>query len=148
MESSSALGEMDRALADAEAMRAHGERSGRADLLARALIGLVRVQLLSGDIDAADKAGELAVKTARRSRKKPLVALALSQLAAAQMRLRQSADAVRNGTAAARQFEVQGDEMNRGRALWAVACAQDDLGRKVAKRACGRRSAGPGAPNR
>jgi len=130
-ESHAALGEMDHALADAKAMRARGERSGRSDLLARALIGLARVQVLSGDIGASGKTAELAVKASRKSRKKPLVALALYHLAAAQMRLKQSAEAVRNATAAAHQFAALGDERERGRALWAVACAQDDLGRKL-----------------
>ncbi len=130
-ESLSAIGEVDRALADAEAMRALGERSGRPDLLSRALIGLARTQVLSSDIGTAGKTAELALKAARKSRKKPLVALALSNLAAVQVRLQQNADAVRNGNAAARLFDALDDELERGRAMWAVACAQDFLGRKV-----------------
>jgi hypothetical protein len=48
------------------------------------------------------------------------------------MRHRQSAAAIENATAAVRLFEASGDEMQRGRALWVIACAQDDLGRKAA----------------
>ena len=90
------------------------------------------MQLSSGDIGAAGKTAELAVKAARRSRKKPLVALALCST-----RGGADAPAAKRGRRAERQpppraqFEALGDEMDRGRALWAVACAQDDLGRKV-----------------
>ena len=38
-------------------------------LLARALIALARVQVLSSDLDAADETAELALKTARKSRR-------------------------------------------------------------------------------
>ena len=78
-ESLAALGEMDRAMADAETMQAQSERSGRSDLVARALIVLARLQVLSSNLDVADRTAELAVKTARKSRNKLLVALALSQ---------------------------------------------------------------------
>ena len=130
-ESFIALGEMDRAFADAEAMRTLGKRSGRADLQARALISLSRVQAFSGDLAAAGQTAELAITAARTSRRKPLAALALSNLAATQMRLKQSATAVRNAGAAARQFAALGDERERGRALWVVACAQDDMGHRA-----------------
>ena len=128
VESFVAQGEVDRAREDAEAMLAIAERSGEAGLRAQALNCLTRVQLSSGDFDAAVKVAGRAVMVARRSRKKPLVALCLSNLAAAQMRLRQSAAAVENATAAAQLFEVLGEERERGRALWVIACAQDDLG--------------------
>jgi tetratricopeptide (TPR) repeat protein len=42
-----------------------------------------------------------------------------------------SADAVENAGTAARLFAALGDEFRRGRALWVIACAQDDLGRKA-----------------
>ena len=91
---------------------------------------LLRVRGFSGDLDAATKAADLALKAARKSRRRPLAALALSRLAATQMSLRQSAAAVRNANAAAQQFDSLGNELERGRALWVVACAQDDLGHK------------------
>src|SRR6185369_1158492 len=52
-ESLTALGEVDRALADAKAMLAIAESSGRPHLQAQALNCLSRVQLSSGGINAA-----------------------------------------------------------------------------------------------
>ena len=130
-ESLVALGEMDRAFADAEAMRALGERSGRPDLLARALIGLARVQGYSGAADVAEKTVELALRKARKIRNKPLVALALSSLAAVQVRLQRGDTAARNATAAANLFSEVGDDAQRGRALWSLACAHDLLGHRA-----------------
>ncbi len=130
-ESLVARGDVDRALGDAHAMLAIAEQSGRANLQARALYCLSRVQAFSGGIDAAVKTAELAAKAARRSRDRQLVALCLANLAATQMRTRQSAAAVANATAAARDLEALGDDVQRGRALWVVACAQDDLGHKA-----------------
>jgi hypothetical protein len=77
---------MDRALADAEAMRAVGERSGRADLTARALIGLARSVFPRLRQQARQPSWRQA---ARKSRKKVLVALAQSNLGVMQMRRRQ-----------------------------------------------------------
>ena len=133
-ESLSAQGEVDRALADAETMVVAAERSGRPELEAQALNCLSRVQAFSGGIDAAVATAGRALAAARRSRKKAVVATCLLNLAAAQMRMRASAasaDAVENADAAARQFAALGDEFRRGRALWVIACAHDDLGRKA-----------------
>ena len=129
-ESLTAHGEVDRALADAKAMLAVAEASGRPDLQAQALNCLSRVQLSSGGIDAAVTTAEQAVNAARRSRKKPAIATCLLNLAAAQMRTRRSDGAVENARIVAQHFAALGDEMRRGRALWVIACAQDDLGHK------------------
>jgi GAF domain-containing protein/CheY-like chemotaxis protein len=126
------LGEMNRALADADAMRTIGDLTGRADFAVRALISLARIHGPSGRIDVALKAAEEALRIARRSRRKPLLARALAAVAVAQVRPRDSTAAVRNGTEAARLFAELGDPVARGRALWSVACALDDLGRKGA----------------
>ena len=129
-ESLVAQGEVDRALADAKAMLAIAESSGRPSLQAQALNCLSRVHLSSGGIDAAVTTAAQALKAARRSRRKPLIATCLLNLAAAQTRMRQSTTGVENASAAARHFATLGDEMRRGRALWVIACAQDDLGHK------------------
>jgi len=130
-ESLAAQGNIDRTREDAEAMLAIAERSGEAVLQAQALNCLARVRAFSGGIDAAVKTAEHAVKAARRSRRKALVALCLVNLAAAQMRTEQSAAAVDNAAAAAKLFEALGDDMHRGRALWVIACAHDNLGHKA-----------------
>ena len=123
--------------------------SGRADLLARALISLARVQVFSGGLDAAVKSAELAVKTPRRSRKKPLARARLLNLAAAQMRLRKGDAAVRNATiAAARLFAALGDEMQRGRALWVARLRAGRPRPQGEKRTRRRRGACDCAPDR
>ena len=131
-ESLTATGDVDRALKDAEEMLAIAERTGDAGMEARALNCLARVQWSSGGLAAAVETAERAVKTARRSRKLPLIPMCLLTLSAAQMRLRQSAAAIANATAAAQKFATLGDEVQRGRAMWVIAGAQDDLGRKTA----------------
>ncbi len=59
------------------------------------------------------------------------MALALSNLAVGQARLQKGDAAVRNATAAARLFAEVGDDLQRGRALWSLACAQDLLGHRT-----------------
>jgi tetratricopeptide (TPR) repeat protein len=129
-ESLTALGEVDRALTDAKAMLAIAEWSAQPNLQAQALNCLSRVQLSSGGIVAAVTTAGQALQAARRSRTKPLIATCLLNLACAQTRMRQSTSGVENASIAARHFAALGDEMRRGRALWVIACAQDDLGHK------------------
>ena len=78
-------------------MRALGERSG-APRSPRPRVDRPRpaCRYFRAILDAADKTAELAVKTARKSRRKLLVALALSQLAAGQVRLQRGDAALRN----------------------------------------------------
>ena len=126
------VGDVDRAAADAAALRVIGERTRRADFAVRALVIVAYTHISLSRIDAALNAADEAVRIARKSRRKALLGRALYALAFAQVRSRQGAAAVRNGTEAARLFADVGDRVARGRALWSVACALDDLGRKKA----------------
>ena len=127
-ESLLAQGELDRARQDAAAMGVAAENAARADLQARALILVSRIEADSGNVKAAEEAGERATAAARRSRRKPMVALSLQSLANTQMRRRKSIAAIENATEAARIFEELDDKRQRGRSLWVLACAHEDLG--------------------
>ena len=129
-ESLVALGEVERALADAVAMCAIGERSGRSELHARALIALANVQAFSGGLADAGETAERAVRIARKSRTKRLVGLALSSLGSIQSKRGQFQAALKSATAALGHFTAADDTKERGRALWVAACAHDGLGHR------------------
>ncbi len=127
-ESLVAQGDVDPAHDDARAMLAIAEQTGRASLQAQALLCLAHVQAFSGGVWAALATASSALRHAKRSRDERIVARSLAELAHLQMRTGDSAAAIENATTAAATFEKFGDDVERGRAWWVVACAQDDLG--------------------
>ena len=148
-ESLIALGEVDRALADAEAMLALAERSGRR-LHAQALICLARVQAVvrrhrrRGRDRRAGAQGRADAAAGSRCRAVPC-----SNLAAAQMRTAARAPpAVENATRRRAPFAALGDEMQRGRALWVDRLRAGRSRPQGRKRARGRRGARARAPDR
>ena len=128
-ESLVAQGDVDPAHDDARAMLAIADKTGRARLQAQALLCLAHVQAFSGGLAAAVATASRGLVHARRARDERLVARSLADLAQMQMRTGDSVAAIENATTAAATFEKIGDDVERGRASWVVACAQDDLGR-------------------
>ena len=117
-ESYIAVGDLKRAAADAQSMKALAKREAGVALLARALCREAFVQSRLGDQHAAIATAAAALKAARRSRQPQLEALSLWRLAGAQIAGRiDPGAAVANAKRAADVFASLGDTIQQGRAL-------------------------------
>jgi len=123
VESLLALAETARAQADAEAMRSLADAEGSAALRARALACLALVQSRHGDVQLALTAALQAEDAARRSRRKPLIALALLRRAQAGAS-RFDPESQAPATAAAELFARLGDARLEGQAWRVIATVQ------------------------
>ena len=131
-ESRIALGEMTLARDDADAMVALTRQSGGAAVEALAMCCLSRVQTQCGEEQAGVVTATNALKAARRSRRKPIVAKSLLRLAEANARARVDVDAaLRYARAAETLFRELRDKANCGRALHAASIAQFHLGHQA-----------------
>ena len=117
-ESYIAVGDLKRAAADAQSMKALAKREAGVALLARALCREAFVQSRLGDQRAAIATAAAALKAARRSRQPQLEALSLWRLAGAQIAGRiDPGAAVANAKRAADVFASLGDTIQQCRAL-------------------------------
>ncbi len=113
-----AVGDLARAAADAQAMKALAKREGGAALLARALCRESLVQVRQGEMRAAVAGATAALKAARKSRAPELEGLSLWRLANAQVAGRiDLGAALDNAAQAADAFKALGDFVQQGRAL-------------------------------
>jgi tetratricopeptide (TPR) repeat protein len=120
-ESYIALGQLDLAAQDAQAMVKLANAEKKAALKAQALNRQALVQMRTGELQAAIKTGASALKAARTSRQKLLEAESLLRLSEAQTRTRADEKAVQTAAQAADLFAVLGNPSGQGRALWIVA---------------------------
>ncbi len=128
-ESHIAQGELDRASADAAAMRELARASGKAALRAQADNRMALIQMRKGEWKAAVRSATAALKAARQGKQKALEAMSLYRLAEAQFRVNASEASVRNATRAAELFARIDQPALQGRALWALAAARSNQGR-------------------
>ncbi len=131
-ESLVALGDLARADADAEALKALARRERNVAMTARAQHCAALVQMRAGDAAAALKTARRALAAARRSGVRRLEAQALARLAEAQVRqhtLASSREALATARRAVARAEALGDKILQGRALWCLQAACNNLGR-------------------
>ena len=131
-----ALGELERALADAQQMLALATQARRPALQAQALSRLAAVQMRQGRLADAAASAAQALGAARRCGRPALQALALLRLSEAGFRRFDNAAALRHAQEAARLFAALPDPVWQGRALWAQAYAHDQLGQTRARERC------------
>ena len=131
-----ALGESDRALADAQQMLQLADRAGSPGLRAQALCRLAAVQTRQGHLAAAAASATDALTAAHRSGRRPLQAMALLRLSEAEFRRFDNHAALRHAQQATRLFASFGDTVWQGRALWAEAYAHDQLGQARERERC------------
>ena len=127
-ESFGAQGDLERAVADADAMLGLARRAKTAAFIAHAQNRQAMVQTRRAEFKAAIATATAALRAAHRTRQTPLIARSLFRLAEAQMRENLTEQAVANATRSAELFENLGDASGHGRALWALAAAQSNLG--------------------
>ena len=131
-ESFVALGELERAAADAATMLDIARAARKPALRAQALNRMVLVQMRKGEGPPAVRTAEAALKAARRSKQGTLEAMSLLRLAEAQFRVNASAPAAQNAKRASALFAAAGQPANQGRALWALTAAVSNQGRAAA----------------
>ncbi len=125
-ESYIALGKLDLAKKDSNAMVKSGQTSKVAGLKVQALSRKALVQMRTGDLQAAVKTAKTAVGTSRRLAP-ALHAESIFCLSEAQFRTRQNEDSLANAQKAITIFQELGDNSGAGRAYWALANAQEQL---------------------
>ena len=136
-ESHIALGDVESAGADAEAMLHIARRARKPAMLAQALNRRAFVEIRTGRSREAVATADEAAEAARRGRHGPQEALGLLRLAEAQFRLRDNERAARTATQSARLFKALGGTARRR----AARCGQWPLhaaaraGRPTADRA-------------
>ena len=131
-ESFVALGDLERAEADAGAMLDLARGTGIAALNAQAHNRLALVQMRGGALKEAVASAAAALKSARRSKQAALEAMSLFRLAEAQYRSRVNVEqAARQALRAGAVFRAQGRPGDEGRALWLVAMARSSQGRSA-----------------
>jgi tetratricopeptide (TPR) repeat protein len=129
-ESHIAVGDLDRAMADAQAMQALAGRS--AELQARASCCMAQVHMRRGDVAQAVEAASTALKAARASRRPALIGLAELRRGEAYHREFTRQDlALEHAGRAAQHFERLGDHAKQGRALIVQALAHWRLGHRA-----------------
>ncbi len=129
-ESLIAVGDLDRALTDAQAMRSLA--AGRAELRAQALCCLALVHMRRGDVAPALVVAKAALKAAQGSGRPALIGLAEWRLGEAYHREFTRQDlALEHATRAAQFFERLGDRARQGRALIVQALAHWRLGHRA-----------------
>ena len=137
-ESYIALGKLDRATKDAQAMMKLARSGGLNGtsrpptnlqspvsnlLMAQALNRIALVQMRMGDLKAAVKSATTALKAAQQSKQKPLIAESLFRLSEAQYRTQQSEAALETAQKANALFHELGDLSGAGRAHWVLSLA-------------------------
>jgi signal transduction histidine kinase/CheY-like chemotaxis protein/tetratricopeptide (TPR) repeat protein len=120
-ESHVALGHLDRAGADAQAMRDIAAAANSPSCAAIAHNRTALVEMRRGDLEHAVASAKRALSAAKASRNARLVGESLLRLGEAQSRSRDAKSATKTGLEAARLFKKLGDDANAGRALWVVA---------------------------
>ncbi|HMO45977.1 MAG TPA: GAF domain-containing protein [Rubrivivax sp.] len=130
-----ALGDTERAAADAQQMLQLAGEERRPALQALALCRLASLQIRQGRLAAAAASAGEALAAARRSGP-ALQAKALLQLGEAEFRRFDNRAALRHALEAARLFASLGDKAGQGRALWVQAYAHDQLGRTRERERC------------
>ena len=128
-ESHIALGDLDSARADADAMLDHARRARKPAFQAQALSRCAYVEIRSGKSRDAVTTADSALQAARRARQRPLEAVALLRQAEALFRIRENERAAKSATQAARLFKALGQPAFEGRAWWATAAARAGQGR-------------------
>jgi signal transduction histidine kinase/ActR/RegA family two-component response regulator/tetratricopeptide (TPR) repeat protein len=128
-ESLVALGHLEGAAADVEAMRRIAQRTRDPAHDARALNREALVQIRAGKARAASITASTALAAALRSGDPKLEAHSLTLLAEAQFRSHKDLDAaLARAARAAELFAQAGDEVAQGRALWVLASVHNNLG--------------------
>ncbi|MGC1817565.1 MAG: GAF domain-containing protein [Casimicrobiaceae bacterium] len=127
-ESFTARGELERAGADAAAMRELANASGKAALKAQAANRMALIQMRRGEWKSAVRTATAALKDARQSRQKAAEAMSLYRLAEAQFRVSANEPSARNATHAAELFARLDQPALQGRALWALSAARSNQG--------------------
>ena len=131
-ESFVALGDLDRASADAAEMLTLAKIAKRPAFKAQALNRKTLIQMRGGEIDAAVPTATAALKAAKQSKWVALEAMGLFRLSEAQFRAGRNEPAVQNATRAAAMFESIGQPANQGRAMWSLAATLSNQGRAQA----------------
>jgi tetratricopeptide (TPR) repeat protein len=129
-ESRIALGNLDAAREDADAMLALAKQARAKEGAARALCLRAAVRIRAGDYEEAVHAATAAWKDAKRMALPRLEALALLLLAEAESRQgAQDETCIEHALAARTHYEALGDASGAGRAMWVVAMARSHQGR-------------------
>jgi len=130
-ESRIALGDIQRAGADADEMLALARRSRSPALVAQALNRRAFVEIRKGESRLAVVTAADAIEAARKAGRSDLEALGLYRLAEAQMRQRTNDAAAKSAMQAIRLFRKLGDPEGEGRAWWALSATRSNQGRTV-----------------
>ena len=129
-ESHLARGDLARAREDSAEMATLAGKARRPGLRALALCRDAMVRMRGGDLKAALKSSEAALEAAKRSGDDAVLALAWFRVAEAQFRMSTlSSHAARSSREAARRYGALGDIAGRGRALWALGVALNEMGK-------------------
>jgi tetratricopeptide (TPR) repeat protein len=126
-ESYIAIGKLDLAAKDANAMVKISQRSKVKGLQAQALNRKALVQMRTGDLNGAVKSATSGVNTKHSST--AIKAMSLFRLSEAQFRTQQNEAAVQNAQKAIDLFQSIGDLSGAGRAYWALANGCDQIRR-------------------
>jgi GAF domain-containing protein len=136
-ESYVALGKLDLAASEAQAMLQLATAAKSLPLKACALSRQALVQMRQGRLKAAVESAEGAVKLARQTKQKSVLALALLRLGEAQNRSSEFKPGIESALQAVDLFEADGDPSGAGRTYWVAAFAYQLLQRiKEARAAC------------
>ncbi len=129
-ESFIALGDLDRAAADAQTMLELANRSRLAALKAQSGNRMALIQMRNSDPEAAVNTATAALKSARASSQRRLEAMAHFRLAEAQARTtKHDEEALASAVRARELFASLGDRAREGRAMWVVSMAHSQQGR-------------------
>jgi GAF domain-containing protein/DNA-binding response OmpR family regulator/tetratricopeptide (TPR) repeat protein len=128
-ESFIALGDVDRAGADADAMLAAARRGKNPALLAQALNRRALIEIRTGGSRNALITAAEALKSARLAKRPDLEAMSMFRLAEAQMRQRINEPAAKSANQAIRLFRKLGQPLGEGRAWWTLSAARSGQGR-------------------
>jgi GAF domain-containing protein/CheY-like chemotaxis protein len=136
--SHSALGNLNAALADAQAMAEAAARAKNPALQALAQCRMAAVQTRADQYPAAAQSARKALSAARTAGDRWLEGVALFRLSEAQFRAFDNEAALQHAGQAVALFAALGDSVWQGRALWAQGYAHDQLGQADAcRRAAG-----------
>jgi len=125
-ESYIALGQLDHAKKDSNAMTKLANAEKKPALKVQALNRRALVQMRTGDLNAAVKSATAANRQSKTANQK---SLSLFRLSEAQMRTRQSEAAVETAQQAIALYQELGDDSGAGRAHWSLASAYKNLSR-------------------
>ncbi|MGE5090070.1 MAG: GAF domain-containing protein, partial [Candidatus Levyibacteriota bacterium] len=129
-ESLLAVGNLDDAAADAQAMVELSSGTRQPALKAQSGNRMALIQMRRGDPQAAVATATAALKSARASKRPQLEAMALFRLAEAQSRAANADErSVANASRARKLFATLGDRAGEGRAMWVVSMSRSHQGR-------------------